>query len=110
MGATLRAGLVLGALALAAGVAAAPEVAFTPEERRAILAHGPWPAPATSDASNPVSGQREAREFGERLFFDTRLSGGGKFSCGSCHVPERNWTDNRVRGAALAEVDRNVPT
>jgi cytochrome c peroxidase len=48
--------------------------------------------------------------FGERLFFDQRLSGNGKFSCGTCHVPERNWTDNRTRGAAIAEVDRNVPT
>ena len=28
----------------------------------------------------------------------------------ACHVPERNWTDNRTRGAAIAEVDRNTPT
>jgi cytochrome c peroxidase len=38
------------------------------------------------------------------------MSGNGKFSCGTCHVPERNWTDNRTRGAAIAEVDRNTPT
>lgn len=25
-------------------------------------------------------------------------------------MPERNWTDNRVRGVAAAEVDRNTPT
>ena len=47
---------------------------------------------------------------GERLFFDTRLSDGNRFSCGTCHVPERNWTDNRTRGAAISEVDRNTPT
>ena len=66
--------------------------------------------PLAANPGNPVSGKREAVELGERLFFDSRLSGNGKFSCGSCHVPERNWTDNRTRGAAIAEVDRNVPT
>ena len=25
-------------------------------------------------------------------------------------MPERNWTDNRTRGAGMAEVDRNTPT
>src|SRR5258706_963485 len=83
---------------------------FTEGEIRAILAHGPWPVPLRNDPSNAVSGKREAVEFGERLFFDSRLSGSGKFSCGTCHVPERNWTDNRTRGAAVAEVDRNTPT
>src|SRR5258706_12208807 len=83
---------------------------FTEGEIRAILAHGPWPVPLRNDPSNAVSGKREAVEFGERLFFDSRLSGNGKFSCGTCHVPERNWTDNLTRGAAIAEVDRNTPT
>jgi cytochrome c peroxidase len=85
-------------------------VTFTDAEVRAILSHGPWPAPATRDPSNRVSGSRAAIEFGERLFFDTRLSAAGKFACATCHVPERNWTDNRTRGAATAEVDRNTPT
>ena len=75
---------------------------FTESEIRAILSHGPWPVPGTNDPSNRVSGKREAIEFGERLFFDTRLSGSGRFSCGTCHVPERNWTDNQTRGAAVA--------
>jgi cytochrome c peroxidase len=83
---------------------------FTPDEVRAILSLGPWPAQPTADASNRVSGKREAIELGEKLFFDERMSAGGRFSCGSCHVPERNWTDNRTRGAAVAEVDRNTPT
>jgi cytochrome c peroxidase len=89
---------------------AADEVRFTESEVRAILAHGPWPAPIATDPTNRASGRRAAVELGERLFFDTRLSADGRFSCGTCHVPERNWTDNRVRGAAAAEVDRNTPT
>jgi len=103
------------ALAILAGLLpptgiAADQVQFSETEIRAILAHGPWPTPITSDPSNRASGKRAAIELGERLFFDTRLSANGRFSCGSCHVPERNWTDNRVRGMAAAEVDRNTPT
>ena len=85
-------------------------LAYTDDEIRAVLAHGPWPVPGKKDPSNRVSGKREAMEFGERLFFDNRLSESGKFSCGTCHVPERNWTDNQTRGAAVARMDRNTPT
>lgn len=105
--ATLLAAAVL--LAPAGGGAADP-APFSPEEVRAILAHGPWPAPPAPAPGSPVSGKPEAIEFGERLFFDARLSGSGKFSCATCHVPERNWTDNRALGAAAAEVSRNTPT
>ena len=106
------AGLALGALAalLLPAASAAGAVSFTEAEVRAILAHGPWPAPATRDPSNRVSGNRSAIELGEILFFETRLSASGGFACASCHVPERNWTDNRTRGAAAADVDRNTPT
>ena len=98
-------------LCLLAGTSiAANDVQFTESEVRAILSHGPWPTPIASDPTNRASGQRAAVELGERLFFDTRLSINGNFSCGTCHVPERNWTDNRVRGVAAAEVDRNTPT
>jgi cytochrome c peroxidase len=100
---------LLAGLAAAAGAAAQPPP-LSEAEIRAILSHGPWPVPIRADPGNRVSGRREAVAFGERLFFDQRLSAGGKFSCGTCHVPERNWTDNRARGVAIAEVDRNVPT
>jgi cytochrome c peroxidase len=97
--------------ALPWSAAGADEVpSFSESEIQAILAHGPWPAPATADSSNRVSGKRDAVELGERLFFEQRLSAAGKFSCGTCHVPERNWTDNQTRGAAAAEVERNTPT
>lgn len=98
----------LAALALPAAAQETP--AFSESEIRAILAHGPWPVPIGTDPSNRASGRREAIELGERLFFDRRISASGKFSCGSCHVPERNWTDNQTRGAAIAEVERNTPT
>ena len=84
--------------------------AFTDSEILIILFHGPWPAPVPYDPTNRVSGNRDAIEFGTRLFFDQRLSGGGTVSCATCHVPERNWTDNLRRGVGMAEVDRNTPT
>jgi len=88
----------------------AADAPFTEAEIRAILAHGPWPTPIATDPTNRVSGKRAALELGERLFFDTRLSASGRFSCGTCHVPERNWTDNRVVGMAVEPVERNTPT
>ena len=83
---------------------------FSESEVRAILSHGPWPVPPARDPSNRVSGEVDAVLFGERLFFEKRLSGTGEFSCASCHAPESSWTDNRKRGAAIAETDRNTPT
>src|ERR1041384_5792339 len=106
---TRAAALLSGALATLAAVAA-DEVQFTAAERRAILAHGPWPTPLTTDPTNRASGRGAAGELGERLLSATRVSATGPFPCAPCHVPERNWTDNRVRGLAAAEVDRNTPT
>ncbi len=83
---------------------------FTDGEISIILSHGPWPAPAPPDSTNRVSGKPHAIEFGTLLFFDQRLSGPATKSCASCHVPERNWTDNLRRGVGVAELDRNTPT
>ena len=44
---------------------------------------------------NPMS---EAKvRLGRRLFYDTRLSGNGTFSCGSCHQQAHAFTDGRAR-------------
>ena len=92
--------------------AAAPQVEstvdFTDAEARAILRHGPWPAPWLPDPSNRVSGNPQAIEFGERLFFEPRLSPSGKVLCATCHAPFRGFQDSRARAFGLAEVDRNT--
>jgi cytochrome c peroxidase len=51
-------------------------------------------------------------ELGKMLFFDTRLSGSGKISCASCHLPEMNWTDGKEKsvGHEGAVTKRNSPT
>ena len=88
--------------------AAAQMLDFTDAETRAILRHGPWPAPWSPDPSNRVSGKAEAIELGEHLFFDPRLSPSGKVLCATCHAPFRGWQDGRARAFGLQEVDRNT--
>jgi cytochrome c peroxidase len=88
--------------------AAAQLLDFSEAETRAILRHGPWPAPWSPDPSNRVSGKAEAIELGEHLFFDPRLSPSGKVLCATCHAPFRGWQDGRARAFGLQEVDRNT--
>ena len=51
-------------------------------------------------------------ELGRRLFFERRLSADGRTSCGTCHQPERSFTDGRVvsRGVFGRVGRRNVPS
>ena len=103
----------------AAWVAAAPAHAQAPAtaalglsaaEVAALVAHGPWPPAPMRDPSNRVSGQPAAIAFGERLFFDTRLSANGLVSCAGCHQPKQHWADGRERAVGLAITDRNSPS
>ena len=87
----------IAALALASAGAAAQLLEFSADEVRAVLRHGPWPPAFAPDASNRASGQPDAIALGERLFFETRLSGDGRLSCASCHLPQRAWQDGRAR-------------
>jgi len=68
-----------------------------------------FPQPAVP-ADNPMNDAKVA--LGARLFADTRLSSTGRFSCRSCHAPERAFTDGlvRSRGAEGAELPLNAPT
>ena len=83
-------------------------VRFTPYETRLVLEHGPWPPRIAPDPSNRVAGSASAARFGQRLFFDPRLSVSGTVSCASCHIPEFNWTDRRATATGLAAADRNT--
>jgi cytochrome c peroxidase len=57
-----------------------------------------FPTPAVP-ADNPMSQAKVA--LGKRLFFDSRLSITGQYSCASCHDPARSFSDGRAvaRGA-----------
>lgn len=87
---------------------------------------GKWPAPSVDAGISwkeigelppgPLAGAYDSLkpviELGKMLFFDTRLSGSGKISCASCHLPELNWTDGKQRsvGHEGAITKRNAPT
>ena len=103
-----RAAILIALALFAAGAAQAQ--AFSDSETELILQHGPWPSQWEKDASNAVSGQAAAIEFGRRLFFEQRLSGNAKLSCASCHIPEKNWADGRVTGLGKALLERNTPS
>ncbi len=68
-----------------------------------------FPEPAVP-ADNPMSDAKVA--LGRQLFADTRLSSTGRFSCQSCHSPERAFTDGlpRSRGATGETLPLNAPT
>ena len=98
------------ALLLCSGVPAhaGDVLAFSRAEIAAIRQHGPWPPALRSDASNRVSGNSRAAEFGAQLFFDPRLSTTGTISCASCHVPESGWSDGRAVAVGLQETERHT--
>jgi cytochrome c peroxidase len=99
---------VIALLLTCAAAAQAQTLDFTEAETRAMLRHGPWPAPWSPDPSNRVSGSAQAIELGERLFFEPRLSPSGKVLCATCHAPFRGWQDGRARAFGLVEVERNT--
>ncbi|MFK8019060.1 MAG: cytochrome-c peroxidase [Pseudomonadales bacterium] len=51
-----------------------------------------------------------AAEFGQKLFFDQRLSSNGAVSCATCHQPELYFSDGRLRGQGLGQTERNTPS
>ena len=99
---------------------AAPTI--SDRERGALLALSPSPLPpAPKDVSNAFADDPKAAAFGQRLFYDTSLSGKllssdndgapgtlgtagqtGKASCASCHEPTAAFTDTRSPGGALS--------
>lgn len=93
----------------AATVAESP-LLLMPQERAAVLSHGPWPVKPKVDTSNKVSERRAAAAFGEQLFFEPRLSVTGAIACASCHVPASGWTQPRAQAAGIGQTRRNTPS
>lgn len=82
---------------------------YSQQELAAIYRHSPL-KPPPPEPTNRVADKATAAELGQRLFFDTRLSGNGEISCASCHQPERGFTDGRVVAKTIATGTRNTPT
>jgi cytochrome c peroxidase len=109
------AALLLGCAGLAAvasgGGVGKTDAARPPPNKQAFVWTLPpgFPEPAVP-ADNPMSGAKVA--LGAELFRDPRLSVTGRYSCQSCHAPERAFTDGLAlsRGATGATIPLNAPT
>ena len=107
----MRAGvrqLVLGIMAWACG-ASVSALQFSDEERALIAQHGPWPPVMARDSSNRASENSAAIRLGKLLFFDHELGIDSRFSCASCHDPDRAFTDGLVSGQGRVPLARNTP-
>lgn len=91
----LAAGLLLGGIAATAGLAARQDGWSEPEltlvRSLSLDALGPLPP----DPSNRVADDPAAASLGRALFFDTRFSANGEVACTTCHLPERQFQDDR---------------
>ena len=110
-----RAILIAAALAIAAGAFAgwrwyaAPPSPWTDAEvaiLRSLWIESLPPLPP--DPTDAVANDERAARFGQRLFFDARLSGNGAVSCASCHQPARRFTDGLPKAVGIGTAHRNT--
>jgi len=72
-----------------------------------------FPAALTASVIPPASTPTPSRvALGEKLFFDSRLSGDGTVACTTCHDPARAFTDGRPVSVGIhgGVGQRNAPT
>ena len=71
-----------------------------------MLPDSPVPSHSLVDASRALA------RLGEKLFFDRKLSGDGTISCGSCHQPDKAFSDGRAlaEGIGGKRGTRNTPS
>src|SRR5687767_8307445 len=65
---------------------------------------GPLPA----DPSNRFADDPRAAALGQALFSDPRLSGNGKVSCATCHLPQKDFQDGTPLAHGIGTTDRRT--
>ena len=103
--------LLTAAVSLCAARSQSDDVApeFSAGEVRRLLQHTGLGAPPP-DATNAWADHAGAAQFGQRLFFDARLSAGGEQSCATCHDPAQGFGDGKPLSEGLGTATRNAPT
>ncbi len=66
--------------------------------------------PLPPDPSNRYGDNELVAQFGQQLYFDTRLSSNGIVSCATCHKPDLYFTDGLPLAVGVAMVTRHTPT
>jgi cytochrome c peroxidase len=67
-----------------------------------------WLPVPTVPPDNPIT--EEKVQLGRRLFYDTRLSGNGTYSCASCHQQARAFTDGLAHAVGSTGVSHSRST
>lgn len=100
--------LPLAALVLS-GLGACKPAPLTEAERKAVasLALSSLP-PLPADASNRYGDNPAAAALGATLFFDQRLSRNGDVACGTCHLVDRQFQDDRPLGVGISATNRRT--
>jgi len=62
------------------------------------------------DPSNLYADNSRAAEFGQKLFFDTRLSSNGEVACATCHKPELMFSDGLPLAQGVGTTSRKTMT
>lgn len=109
---TVVAGVVAATLCVVLVVNRAWPCPFSEGELRVLRSlslHAGAPAPRP-DPSNKHADDPRAAALGALLFHDHRLSGNGKISCATCHVPRHGFADGRTVAQGLAVGRRNTPS
>jgi len=83
---------------------------LTSEEVRKVLKLSPLEPLRAVDPTNRNHGQSAAIDLGKRLFFETRLSKSGRYSCASCHIPARGWADGTPLTTLEVTLPRHTPS
>jgi cytochrome c peroxidase len=60
--------------------------------------------------SNRVANDPDAARFGQRLFFDPRLSGNQEISCSTCHAPDEGFAERKPVSEGMGRTAMNAPT
>ena len=105
----LASAALLGAGAVAAGLAVLSGPSWTEEELALVrsLSLEALP-PLPPDPSNRVADDPRAAELGRAFFFDARFSGNGEVACATCHLPDRQFQDDRPLGKGMGTTARRT--
>ena len=101
--------LMAGVLGFTAAAAVAGTERWSREERELLEslrldALDAQPA----DPSNRYANDTAAAALGKRFFFDARFSSNGKVSCGTCHLPDRQFQDDAALATGVGMTPRRT--
>lgn len=92
-----------------AAIAGCGRQELSEEERRVVASLSLAALPALPpDPTNRVADLPQAAVLGEALFFDTGLSIDGSVSCATCHLPDRQFQDDRPLAKGVGTARRRT--